>query len=130
MGFAPLQIRSIVEGSEMPSGGEGGRQTMMFSATFPKSVRGIADSFLDDPVMLKVGRVGSASSTVTQKVLQVQGVLGLGCVRVGVVSEIRKTVTLLQPCVPAPSSNSDPSLSPQPDPSPSPSFKPSPSPSL
>ena len=29
MGFEP-QIRNIVEGADMPSGGAGGRQTMMF----------------------------------------------------------------------------------------------------
>merc|ERR1719231_526780 len=49
------------------------RQTMMFSATFPKTVVRIADSFLNSPVMLKVGRVGGAASTVTQKVMYVDG---------------------------------------------------------
>ena len=50
-----------------------GRQTVMFSATFPKAVRGIANSFLVDPLMLKVGRVGGAALSVTQKVLFVAG---------------------------------------------------------
>ena len=49
------------------------RQTMMFSATFPKSVRFIADDFLVDPIMLKVGRVGGAATTVKQTVLHVNG---------------------------------------------------------
>ena len=53
MGFEP-QIRNIVEGADMPGGGEGGRQTMMFSATFPKQIRALANSFLVDPIMLKV----------------------------------------------------------------------------
>merc|ERR1719163_583271 len=46
---------------------------MMFSATFPRSVMRIADSFLVDPVMLRVGRVGGAAMTVTQKVMFVDG---------------------------------------------------------
>ncbi|EOD21762.1 hypothetical protein EMIHUDRAFT_65228, partial [Emiliania huxleyi CCMP1516] len=69
MGFEP-QIRSIVEEADMPAGR---RQTVMFSATFPKAVRGIANSFLVDPLMLKVGRVGGAALSVTQKVVFVAG---------------------------------------------------------
>merc|ERR1719198_2848872 len=46
---------------------------MMFSATFPRAVMRIAESFLHNPVMLKVGRVGGAASTVTQKVMYVDG---------------------------------------------------------
>ena len=76
MGFEP-QIRDIVEGSGMPSSGPGGRQTMMFSATWPagrfNNVRQIADSFLVNPAMLTVGRVGGASESVTQKVAYVEG---------------------------------------------------------
>ena len=67
MGFEP-QIRNIVERADMPQSHEG-RQTMMFSATFPRNVRGIADAFLNDPIMLKVRtlklserRVSSGSS--------------------------------------------------------------------
>ena len=90
MGFEP-QIRSLVEGADMPRGGRGSsgeeeedgggggggddggrRQTVMFSATFPRAVRAIADSFLVDPLMLKVGRVGGAASSVTQKVVYVE----------------------------------------------------------
>ena len=52
MGFEP-QIRNIVERADMPIEG---RQTMMFSATFPRNVVRIADSFLYQPVMLRVGR--------------------------------------------------------------------------
>merc|ERR1719424_1249477 len=76
MGFEP-QIRDIVEGSDMPDSGPGGRQTMMFSATWPagrfNNVRQIADSFLVNPAMLTVGRVGGASESVTQKVAYVEG---------------------------------------------------------
>ena len=46
---------------------------MMFSATFPRAVMRIADNFLDRPVMLKVGRVGGAASSVTQKIVYVDG---------------------------------------------------------
>merc|ERR1719201_1169044 len=57
----------------MPPSGPGGRQTMMFSATFPRAVMRIAESFLHEPIMLKVGRVGGAASSVTQKVMYVDG---------------------------------------------------------
>merc|ERR1740117_2431115 len=72
MGFEP-QIRNIVERADMPPSGPGGRQTMMFSATFPRAVMRIAESFLHEPIMLKVGRVGGAASSVTQKVMYVDG---------------------------------------------------------
>ena len=72
MGFEP-QIRNIVEGADMPAGGDGGRQTMMFSATFPRQIRALANSFLVDPIMLKVGRVGGAAASVTQDVMYVDG---------------------------------------------------------
>ena len=71
-GFEP-QIRHIVEGADMPAGGADGRQTMMFSATFPKNVRGIANSFLVNPARLTVGRVGGAASSVKQQVQFVEG---------------------------------------------------------
>jgi len=65
MGFEP-QIRRIVEESGMPQGDD--RQTMMFSATFPTEIQRLASDFLRDYIFLTVGRVGSASKDVTQKV--------------------------------------------------------------
>ena len=65
MGFEP-QIRKIVEQENMPQTGE--RQTMMFSATFPKKVQELARSFLDNYIFLAVGRVGSTSENITQKI--------------------------------------------------------------
>ena len=44
----------------------GGRQTFMFSATFPREIQRIADAFLRDYIFLAVGRVGSASKDVKQ----------------------------------------------------------------
>jgi ATP-dependent RNA helicase DDX3X len=42
----------------------------MFSATFPKTVRLLARDFLtDDYVFVKVGRVGSTTDNITQRVL-------------------------------------------------------------
>ena len=41
----------------------------MFSATFPKAVRNLARDFLaDDYVFVKVGRVGSTTDNITQRV--------------------------------------------------------------
>ncbi|ORX41141.1 P-loop containing nucleoside triphosphate hydrolase protein [Kockovaella imperatae] len=65
MGFEP-QIRRIVEGEDMP--GVQDRQTLMFSATFPREIQMLARSFLKDYVFLSVGRVGSTSENITQRV--------------------------------------------------------------
>merc|ERR1712232_661844 len=65
MGFEP-QIRRIVEEEGMPFGED--RQTMLFSATFPTEIQRLASDFLRDYIFLTVGRVGSASKDVTQKV--------------------------------------------------------------
>ncbi|KAG7192895.1 DEAD-box ATP-dependent RNA helicase [Scheffersomyces spartinae] len=69
MGFEP-QIRQIVEGCDMP--GVEDRQTLMFSATFPKDIQMLARDFLKDYVFLSVGRVGSTSENITQKILYVE----------------------------------------------------------
>jgi superfamily II DNA/RNA helicase len=64
MGFEP-QIRDIVERRDMP--GVGLRQTMMFSATFPKEIQILARDFLNNYIFLAVGRVGSTSVMITQR---------------------------------------------------------------
>ncbi|KIW30653.1 ATP-dependent RNA helicase ded1 [Cladophialophora immunda] len=69
MGFEP-QIRRIVEGEDMPS--VQNRQTLMFSATFPRDIQMLARDFLKDYVFLSVGRVGSTSENITQKVEYVE----------------------------------------------------------
>ncbi|KAI1391158.1 DEAD-domain-containing protein [Hypoxylon trugodes] len=69
MGFEP-QIRRIVEGEDMP--GVQNRQTLMFSATFPRDIQMLARDFLKDYVFLSVGRVGSTSENITQKVEYVE----------------------------------------------------------
>ena len=65
MGFEP-QIRRIVEGEDMP--GVELRQTLMFSATFPKEIQMLARTFLKDYIFLSVGRVGSTSENITQRI--------------------------------------------------------------
>ncbi|XP_008105612.1 ATP-dependent RNA helicase DDX3X isoform X2 [Anolis carolinensis] len=69
MGFEP-QIRRIVEKDTMPP--KGVRQTMMFSATFPKEIQMLARDFLEEYIFLAVGRVGSTSENITQKVVWVE----------------------------------------------------------
>jgi ATP-dependent RNA helicase DDX3X len=69
MGFEP-QIRRIVEGEDMPT--VQNRQTLMFSATFPRDIQLLARDFLKDYVFLSVGRVGSTSENITQKVEYVE----------------------------------------------------------
>lgn len=69
MGFEP-QIRRIVTGGDMP--GVHDRQTLMFSATFPRDIQMLAKDFLKDYIFLSVGRVGSTSENITQKVEYVE----------------------------------------------------------
>uniref|UniRef100_A0A8C2GT46 RNA helicase n=1 Tax=Cyprinus carpio TaxID=7962 RepID=A0A8C2GT46_CYPCA len=69
MGFEP-QIRRIVEQDTMPP--KGLRRTMMFSATFPKEIQILARDFLEEYIFLAVGRVGSTSENITQKVVWVE----------------------------------------------------------
>jgi ATP-dependent RNA helicase DDX3X len=69
MGFEP-QIRRIVEGEDMPP--TSNRQTLMFSATFPRDIQMLARDFLKEYVFLSVGRVGSTSENITQKVEYVE----------------------------------------------------------
>ena len=64
MGFEP-QIRRIVQKEGMPQAPE--RQTLMFSATFPKQIQRMAMDFLDDYIFVTVGRVGSTTEFITQK---------------------------------------------------------------
>ncbi|KAF2314517.1 hypothetical protein P3X46_026800 [Hevea brasiliensis] len=65
MGFEP-QIRKIVEQNDMPR--PGARQTMLFSATFPKVIQRLASDFLFNYVFLAVGRVGSSTDLIDQRV--------------------------------------------------------------
>jgi len=69
MGFEP-QIRRIVEGEDMPQ--TANRQTLMFSATFPRDIQMLARDFLREYIFLSVGRVGSTSENITQKVEYVE----------------------------------------------------------
>lgn len=48
----------------MPRAGE--RQTLMFSATFPKEIQRLASDFLSNYVFLTVGRVGSSTDLIVQ----------------------------------------------------------------
>ncbi|XP_044494158.1 DEAD-box ATP-dependent RNA helicase 37-like [Mangifera indica] len=65
MGFEP-QIRKIVEQMDMPPPGV--RQTMLFSATFPKEIQSLASDFLANYIFLAVGRVGSSTDLIVQRV--------------------------------------------------------------
>ncbi|XP_057867359.1 DEAD-box ATP-dependent RNA helicase 37 isoform X1 [Cryptomeria japonica] len=65
MGFEP-QIRKIVQQTDMPCPGQ--RQTMLFSATFPREIQGLAGDFLLNYIFLAVGRVGSSTDLIVQRV--------------------------------------------------------------
>ncbi|XP_022943844.1 DEAD-box ATP-dependent RNA helicase 37-like isoform X1 [Cucurbita moschata] len=65
MGFEP-QIRKIVEQMDMPPPGV--RQTMLFSATFPREIQRLASDFLSSYIFLAVGRVGSSTDLIAQRV--------------------------------------------------------------
>ncbi len=68
MGFEP-KIRELAENPDFPPKTE--RQTLMFSATFPEEIQRLAGEFLNDYLFLTVGRVGSATSDIEQKICQV-----------------------------------------------------------
>ncbi|KAF9155596.1 DEAD-box ATP-dependent RNA helicase [Linnemannia schmuckeri] len=69
MGFEP-QIRRLVEKEDMPGVNE--RHTLMFSATFPRDIQHLARDFLRDYIFLSVGRVGSTSENITQRIEYVE----------------------------------------------------------
>ena len=69
MGFEP-QIRRIVDDCDMPR--QGDRQTLLFSATFPKEIQALAADFMQDYIFLTVGRVGSSTELIKQEVIYVQ----------------------------------------------------------
>ncbi|KPI89592.1 putative ATP-dependent RNA helicase [Leptomonas seymouri] len=73
MGFEP-QIRQLVQGpdTDMPQPGE--RQTLLYSATFPKEIQQLAREFLHHHHFLQVGRVGSTTENITQDVRWVEDV--------------------------------------------------------
>jgi len=66
MGFEP-QIRRVVEHEGMPTSET--RQTLMFSATFPKEIQKLASEFMTRYIFVAVGRVGSTTALITQTVL-------------------------------------------------------------
>lgn len=78
MGFLP-QIKSIVDDFDLPpcpspgshteDGSATGRQTIMFSATFPKEIQMLAKDFMHDYIYLAVGRVGSTNEFIRQRLL-------------------------------------------------------------
>ncbi len=50
----------------MPRSGE--RQTLLFSATFPKEIQRLAADFLHNYIFLAVGRVGSSTELIVQHI--------------------------------------------------------------
>ncbi|KAJ3267228.1 DEAD-box ATP-dependent RNA helicase [Chytriomyces hyalinus] len=67
MGFEP-QIRRIVEQEKMPRE----RQTLMFSATFPRDIQVLARDFLNDYIFLSIGRVGGTTEDIRQTLICVE----------------------------------------------------------
>ncbi|XP_062233014.1 DEAD-box ATP-dependent RNA helicase 52A-like isoform X2 [Phragmites australis] len=65
MGFEP-QIRKIVDMMNMPK--KSVRQTMLFSATFPPEIQRLASDFLSNYIFITVGRVGSSTDLIEQKI--------------------------------------------------------------
>ncbi len=66
MGFEP-QIRSIM--SQVPDNHN--RQTLLFSATWPKEIQKLAFDFLLDPIQINVGEINvlNANKDITQKII-------------------------------------------------------------
>ncbi len=60
------QIRRIVDGENMPRSAD--RQTLLFSATFPKEIQRLAADFMTNYIFLAVGRVGSSTDLIVQHI--------------------------------------------------------------
>jgi ATP-dependent RNA helicase DDX3X len=65
MGFEK-DIRSIVQHPDMPKAGK--RQTVMFSATFPKEIKKLAADFMQNFTYVKVGKAGSSTDTISHAI--------------------------------------------------------------
>jgi len=65
MGFLP-DIRRILD--LLPAHGQGGRQNLLFSATFSNEIRQLANRLLNAPEMIEVERRNTAAETVSQLV--------------------------------------------------------------
>ena len=65
MGFLP-DIRRILD--LLPAHGPGGRQNLLFSATFSNEIRQLANRLLNAPEMIEVERRNTAAETVSQLV--------------------------------------------------------------
>jgi ATP-dependent RNA helicase DDX3X len=46
------------------------RETFMFSATFPKSIRELSSQFMKNSIFVSIGRVGSTNEFISQHVLE------------------------------------------------------------
>lgn len=51
---------------------QGKRQTLMFSATFPRDIRHLAETHLKESIFLKIGIVGGANTDVVQEIFEVE----------------------------------------------------------
>ena len=60
------QIEQIMDDTDMPKTAE--RQTLMFSATFPAMIQTLAKNYLGSYYFVTVGRVGSTTEGITQRV--------------------------------------------------------------
>jgi ATP-dependent RNA helicase DBP3 len=64
LGFEP-EIRAIASATRAD------RQTVMFSATWPKSVQGLAAEFMSSPVMCRIGAEGLKASHTIKQIVEV-----------------------------------------------------------
>lgn len=60
------EVRALLAHITLP------HQTLLFSATMPKSIREFITTFLHNPIMVNVGRAGAASLAIMQDVVWVQ----------------------------------------------------------
>ena len=65
MGFKDEMMKILMSEKMTP------KQTLMFSATFPRDIQEVAQLYLDKYIMISVGVVGAANTDVDQNVIQV-----------------------------------------------------------
>ncbi|KAJ3023043.1 DEAD-box ATP-dependent RNA helicase [Thoreauomyces humboldtii] len=66
MGFE-LAARFTIQGTDLRK-----HQTAMFSATYPRDIRILANDLLTDPLQIEIGQIGSTTSDIHQVVMHVQ----------------------------------------------------------
>eukprot|EP00760_Papus_ankaliazontas_P029663 PhM_4_TR433/c2_g1_i1/m.20120/K11594/DDX3X, bel; ATP-dependent RNA helicase DDX3X len=95
MGFEP-QIRQIVQSRDTDMPNRDGRQTLMFSATFPREIQNLAHEFLSRNYLhLTVGRIGSTTQNIIQSLWKIDEFQKIGALTEALQTHAETDLTLV-----------------------------------